>query len=246
VRQGEATRIGTVYALASWYSDGLDPVNCAASVGVVDFYPEETQNVNPPDPILALHRFRNLACSAVAVLALGVSFGACAASTGPAALSRPVALLAADEQILEAELHSRFDALASRGRMLFAADDKRGGMQSSATADAEKPAAGAAKPVADGKTDAPAGAAKSAETKADPNFDVQQLFAGTCGWCHSNGGRDAGKGPQLMDSKLTDAEIIYRIKNGKPGYMPAFGSAYNDNQIRSIIEYIRNLKPAKS
>ena len=35
-------------------------------------------------------------------------------------------------------------------------------------------------------------------------FDVEQLFAGTCGFCHSAGGRAAGKGPQLMNSPRDD------------------------------------------
>ena len=74
-------------------------------------------------------------------------------------------------------------------------------------------------------------------------IDVSQLFATTCGWCHSDGGRAAGKGPQLMDTKRDDDFIRNRIKNGKPGAMPAFGSTFNDAQIDEIIKYIRALKP---
>jgi mono/diheme cytochrome c family protein len=88
---------------------------------------------------------------------------------------------------------------------------------------------------------APAGAASAAAGAAE--FDVRTLFAGTCGWCHSNGGRVAGKGPQLMDTRLTDAEIIHRIRNGKPGAMPAFGTAFSDEQLQAIVRYIRGLKP---
>ena len=73
-------------------------------------------------------------------------------------------------------------------------------------------------------------------------LDVNKLFAGTCGWCHSNGGRTAGKGPQLMGTSLTDAEIASRIKNGKAGAMPAFGGAFSDDDIKAIIRYIRDLK----
>jgi mono/diheme cytochrome c family protein len=89
-------------------------------------------------------------------------------------------------------------------------------------------------------------AANTADTKppvADPSFDVNKLFANTCGWCHSDAGRKAGKGPQLMGTARTDAEIIYRIKNGKTGQMPSFGSAFSDEQIQAIIAYIRTLKP---
>jgi mono/diheme cytochrome c family protein len=74
-------------------------------------------------------------------------------------------------------------------------------------------------------------------------LDVGQLFATTCGWCHSDGGRAAGKGPQLMDTKRDDDFIRNRIKNGKEGAMPAFGAAFSDAQIDEVIKYIRALKP---
>ena len=74
-------------------------------------------------------------------------------------------------------------------------------------------------------------------------IDVPQLFATTCGWCHSDGGRAAGKGPQLMDTKRDDEFMRNRIKNGKEGAMPAFGATFSDAQIDEIIKYIRALKP---
>ena len=74
-------------------------------------------------------------------------------------------------------------------------------------------------------------------------FSAEQLFATTCGWCHSDGGRAAGKGPQLMDTKRDDDFIRNRIKNGKQGAMPAFGAVFNDGQIDQIITYIHALKP---
>jgi len=73
-------------------------------------------------------------------------------------------------------------------------------------------------------------------------LDVNKLFASTCGWCHSNGGRSPGKGPQLMGTTLTDAEIANRIKNGKPGQMPSFAGTFSDDDIKAIIRYIRELK----
>jgi mono/diheme cytochrome c family protein len=74
-------------------------------------------------------------------------------------------------------------------------------------------------------------------------LDVQQLFATTCGWCHTDGGRIAGKGPQLMNTARSDDFIRNRIKNGKEGAMPAFGASLSDADIDVIILYIRNLKP---
>lgn len=75
------------------------------------------------------------------------------------------------------------------------------------------------------------------------NFDVNQLFASTCGFCHSDGGRAPGKGPQLMDTQRSDDFMRERIKNGKQGAMPAFGASFNEQQIDAIIIYIRDLKP---
>jgi mono/diheme cytochrome c family protein len=86
-------------------------------------------------------------------------------------------------------------------------------------------------------------AQSAATAPADAPLDVEQLFASTCGWCHSDGGRAAGKGPQLMNSERTDDYLRNRIKTGKQGAMPAFGAVYNDSQIDEIIKYIRSLKP---
>jgi mono/diheme cytochrome c family protein len=74
-------------------------------------------------------------------------------------------------------------------------------------------------------------------------FDVKALFASTCGWCHSDGGRAAGKGPQLMDSPRDDDYLKNRVKMGKEGAMPAFRAAFSDAQIDDIVKYIRALKP---
>jgi mono/diheme cytochrome c family protein len=109
--------------------------------------------------------------------------------------------------------------------------DKPGPMQSGAHAQPEAPKA-------------PAESA-AATTGAPPasDFDPAKLFATTCGWCHLNGGRVAGKGPQLMGTERTDAEIVSRIRNGKTGQMPAFGTTFNEDQLKAIVAYIRALKP---
>ena len=88
----------------------------------------------------------------------------------------------------------------------------------------------------------------TAPPSSDPNapFDVEKLFANTCGWCHSGAGRVAGRGPKLMDTTLTDEEIIRRVKLGKPGAMPAFGDAFSDAQIAQIVNYIRGLKAVEA
>jgi mono/diheme cytochrome c family protein len=71
---------------------------------------------------------------------------------------------------------------------------------------------------------------------------VAELFASTCGFCHENGGRVAGKGPKLAGTSRSDAFIINRIKQGKEGAMPSFEGALSNGEIKSILHYIRNLK----
>ena len=95
------------------------------------------------------------------------------------------------------------------------------------------------------KPDAAATSATETAPSAASNatFDVEKLFASTCGWCHSGGGREAGKGPKLMGTTLTDDEIVRRIMLGKPGAMPAFAGTFNGDQLTAIIKYIRELKP---
>ena len=84
--------------------------------------------------------------------------------------------------------------------------------------------------------------AQSAAVPDNGTFDVEHVFAGTCGFCHSDGGRAAGRGPQLMNSQRDDDFLRNRIKHGKQGAMPAFDGALTDAQIDEIIKYIRALK----
>lgn len=83
----------------------------------------------------------------------------------------------------------------------------------------------------------------SAEQKPEgaAPFNVERLFATSCGWCHQSGGRVAGRGPKLAGTDKPDDFIIKQIKNGKPPGMPAFGKSFNDEQINAIVAYIRAL-----
>jgi mono/diheme cytochrome c family protein len=83
-------------------------------------------------------------------------------------------------------------------------------------------------------------AARAADGASDKR--AAELFASTCGFCHENGGRVAGKGPKLAGTTRSDAFIVNRIKEGKEGAMPAFDGALSNSQIKGIVHYIRNLK----
>ncbi|HTS53375.1 MAG TPA: cytochrome c [Burkholderiales bacterium] len=106
--------------------------------------------------------------------------------------------------------------------------------------EAGAPTSGQPGKVADGNTSSTG--QPDAEAKAPP-FSVHATFSNICGFCHEDGGRRAGKGPQLMGTEKTDEQIFERIKFGKPGRMAAFGGAFTDDQIKQIVVYIRNLKP---
>jgi len=89
------------------------------------------------------------------------------------------------------------------------------------------------------------GSISGAATKTKKSMsdeEAEGLFASTCGFCHEDGGRSAGKGPVLAGTTRSDAFITARIKYGKEGRMPAFGDTFNDKQIKGIIHYIRGLK----
>ena len=81
-----------------------------------------------------------------------------------------------------------------------------------------------------------------AQAEASPNdIDGEKMFATTCGFCHQDGGRHVGRGSKLSKSERSDEFIIERIKKGKPGAMPAYGSVFSDGQIVAILAYIRGL-----
>jgi mono/diheme cytochrome c family protein len=89
---------------------------------------------------------------------------------------------------------------------------------------------------------APAGAPSAGPEASSSDIDGEQMFATSCGFCHQQGGRAAGRGPKLAGMAKSDEFIIERIKKGKPGTMPAYGRAFSEGQIIAILAYIRGLE----
>jgi mono/diheme cytochrome c family protein len=92
----------------------------------------------------------------------------------------------------------------------------------------------------------PPDAGQKGANQGGTGFDGEKLFATSCGWCHSSGGRVAGRGPKLAGTDKSDEFIINRIKHGKPPVMPGFARTFNDEQIKAIVAYIHNLKDEQS
>ncbi len=94
--------------------------------------------------------------------------------------------------------------------------------------------------------------ARAAETAAPtgPTDAAAQIGRGKalfvsygCGYCHEDGGRKAGKCPQLMGTQRDDNFILTRIATGSEGKMPAFGTALTGPDMMTLLAYIRSLKP---
>ena len=92
----------------------------------------------------------------------------------------------------------------------------------------------------------PSSPSKAAPEASPTDIDGETLFATSCGFCHQQGGRAAGRGPKLAGTTRSDEFIIDRIKKGKLGAMPAFGRAFSDGQIIAILAYIRGLEDSGS
>ena len=75
-----------------------------------------------------------------------------------------------------------------------------------------------------------------------PTLDPKKIFAANCSWCHRAYGMEAGAGPRLAGTAMTEDEVKQRIHNGKPGYMPPFKDALTDEQIAVMAHYIKSLK----
>jgi mono/diheme cytochrome c family protein len=89
-----------------------------------------------------------------------------------------------------------------------------------------------------------------AGTATTPSAPASQVAHGKvlfisygCGWCHEDGGRKAGKCPQLMADQHDDNFLLSRIAVGSPGKMPAFGEALTEDDFNALLAYIRSLAP---
>jgi mono/diheme cytochrome c family protein len=86
------------------------------------------------------------------------------------------------------------------------------------------------------------GLGATAVSAEEATLTAAQLFASTCGFCHQDGGRVAGRGPKLAGTDRPDEYLLNRIRLGKEGAMPAYGRAFSDVQLRALVTYIRSLK----
>ena len=94
-----------------------------------------------------------------------------------------------------------------------------------------------------------------AMTGARPEVSARtatQLYATNCATCHGKDGRAKTMKSKLKyharnltdpewQGKVSDERLFNSITNGK-GKMPAFGKKLSDQEIESLITYVRGLK----
>jgi len=79
--------------------------------------------------------------------------------------------------------------------------------------------------------------------------DATALYKSKCQACHGADGKASAVGQKLGAkdfnspevAKMTDAELFDITKKGK-GKMPGYDGKLTDDQIKSLIKYIRSLK----
>jgi len=93
-------------------------------------------------------------------------------------------------------------------------------------------------------------ACKVHHDRPDGGWKGRELFAQTCVPCHGDGGHgDTQQGRAVGAKDLTrdearrmrDAEIAHQIRVGK-GKMPAFGSVLDEDQVQTLVSYVRSLQ----
>jgi cytochrome c6 len=86
-------------------------------------------------------------------------------------------------------------------------------------------------------------AVPAGEMKPASGADTAKVYTDKCALCHGEDGKGQTKGsPDFTNAewqkKESDEEFIKMIKNGKKP-MPAFGDKLSDEQIKSLVQYVR-------
>lgn len=75
----------------------------------------------------------------------------------------------------------------------------------------------------------------------------QQLFISSCAGCHGLDGRGGEHAPNIATNenvrRLADTDLARIVRNGIPAAgMPAFGSRFDESQLKAIVDYLRILQ----
>ena len=86
--------------------------------------------------------------------------------------------------------------------------------------------------------------------------EAKQLYEQTCALCHGTGGKGDGPTSQSLEPKPADLTVVVKKKSdayltkliteggpgvGKSPLMPSYKGILNDEQVRSVIQYVKRL-----
>jgi len=82
---------------------------------------------------------------------------------------------------------------------------------------------------------------RSRPVGSTPANEGRAVFVKNCAHCHGSDGR-GDEGPDLHNLEESDSWITNRIRNGKKGQMTAFAGKLEEQQIKAVVQYLRELK----
>jgi len=76
--------------------------------------------------------------------------------------------------------------------------------------------------------------------------EAADLYKSKCAMCHGPDGKGKMAGTKDLGSaevqKMSDAELTAVLTDGKPPKMPAYKGKLSDDQIKSLVKYVRSFK----
>ncbi len=76
--------------------------------------------------------------------------------------------------------------------------------------------------------------------------DAADVYKSKCAMCHGPDGKGKMAGTKDLGSaevqKMSDADLTATLTNGKPPKMPAYKGKLTDDQIKSLVKYVRAFK----
>ena len=76
--------------------------------------------------------------------------------------------------------------------------------------------------------------------------DAADVYKSKCAMCHGPDGKGKMAGTKDLGSaevqKMSDADLTATLNGGKPPKMPAYKGKLTDDQIKSLVAYVRTFK----
>jgi menaquinol-cytochrome c reductase cytochrome b/c subunit len=78
-----------------------------------------------------------------------------------------------------------------------------------------------------------------------PDKNGKTLFAKSCAPCHGREGDGGEDAPSLLKLEISEAHISLLVHSGIKGEMPSFAKKYSEEEIKSIVNFVKGLGKEK-